>query len=1191
MNTILELFDKSKKITRKIEKVINYNTTDEQLIKDEISEYVATENIIQNFGKILDAMEVGMEAGSNQIGIWVSGFYGSGKSSFTKNLGFALNKNITIEGISFLKRLQDRIDDNLINSRFNSVIRNHHPFVLMIDLATQYQISGYTATPVSTLIYNQVMKFAGYATEEKVALLERKLENDGRYEEFKQEVEKEHGNKWDEIKKDNLEAKTVASTMANRFYPQIWKDAKTFNILRIDSIENEQERTLKMLELIEKKTGQKNIVFILDEVGQYISSNEELILQMQGFLENVKNIGKGKVWVIATAQQTLTEDNPNARLNSEKIFKLNDRFPVKVEIEPTDIKEICTKRLLGKSNEGNEHLKEVFKIQGDKLKYNIKLTNIEKTIFKADFDEKSFIDLYPFIPYHFNILLALLGKLSRISGGIGLRSTIKVIQEILIERNADNGLMFAEHPIGKLATIANIYDIMRSDIRKSYSYIVAAVDKVVQIYGSSFETQVAKSIAVLQILDDFYLSSENLAALMLPNVFSDSILPTVKAAVAELKNNKSIALNEIEGKLRFMTDAIISLEIEKNKVFTESKHLREIIEGRFKEIFQPVPSVKLLQTKTIDTDIYYIDDSGKLFRTIDNNKDIKLNIKFATQQAYKQLTADIQIISTETANKNNFYLIGIEEDDWIPMIQEIHKCETIYGTRNRYNDKEINDYLNGQQQEANKLKLDLKQKMVNGLLRGEMIFRGSASAVKTLSDNLRNAVGEYMKDVAAKVFEKYEQAPTNADTALAEKLMATNDLSKANSSLNILDLIKPNGAIDTEAKPIVSIKEYLAQSRTEGRTLLNYFAAPPFGWNKETTRYIVAAMFYAGVIKFRINAEEIMQVGPKSIQAVKNINAFNGIGISLSAEQRPSLKTIQTARQNLISITGETNIPPTERGVSECVRKHFPDLLNRYAVLPEKLSRLGIEGEDRARGLQQSISNCLSGDASNATPLLGKENSELFNDLQWAKKTYDTINQDVTKNILKVGTLKKAITELPHIPILEELKHNSKVFFEYIDDILKRDNFYESLADINSFITEIEILIDKTCDNFLNTENQKIAIEIQKIEQSQIFAQLNADDKSTISQQLNNLTLKAQNGIAGIQNIVKCNYGLSAMLHQTVADIEELLKGYSAKKPVKITLRKFKTIINSATEIDEMVKEITELKTKLTDDNYLIINR
>ena len=95
-----------------------------------------------------------------------------------------------------------------------------------------------------------------------------------------------------------------------------------------------------MLDLIQRRSGNPNVIFILDEVGQYIAARDHLILNLDGLAKNIKHIGAGKVWLIATAQQTLTEDDPNARFNSLKLFKLADRFPIRIDLEASDIKEI-----------------------------------------------------------------------------------------------------------------------------------------------------------------------------------------------------------------------------------------------------------------------------------------------------------------------------------------------------------------------------------------------------------------------------------------------------------------------------------------------------------------------------------------------------------------------------------------------------------------------------------------------------------------------------------------------------------------------------------------------------------------------------------------------------------------------------------------------------------------------------------
>ncbi len=107
---IKQLFDPSKNIHRSIEKVITYGVSQEARLRSEISEYVVTDSIDEQFENLLLKMEAAMDVGGeNEVGVWVSGFYGSGKSSFTKYLGLAFDDNIKIDGVPFFQHLQDRL--------------------------------------------------------------------------------------------------------------------------------------------------------------------------------------------------------------------------------------------------------------------------------------------------------------------------------------------------------------------------------------------------------------------------------------------------------------------------------------------------------------------------------------------------------------------------------------------------------------------------------------------------------------------------------------------------------------------------------------------------------------------------------------------------------------------------------------------------------------------------------------------------------------------------------------------------------------------------------------------------------------------------------------------------------------------------------------------------------------------------
>jgi len=176
---IRELFDPSKNIHRAIEKVITYGASQENRLKSEISEYVVTDRIEDSFRKLLDNMQLAMEGGGERdVGVWVSGFYGSGKSSFTKYLGIAFDQSITVEGVPFYKHLQNRLKTAQVKAQLSTVVQRHPAAVILLDLASD-MLAGNTLEDVSTVLYYKVLQWAGYSRNLKVAALERRVEKDG----------------------------------------------------------------------------------------------------------------------------------------------------------------------------------------------------------------------------------------------------------------------------------------------------------------------------------------------------------------------------------------------------------------------------------------------------------------------------------------------------------------------------------------------------------------------------------------------------------------------------------------------------------------------------------------------------------------------------------------------------------------------------------------------------------------------------------------------------------------------------------------------------------------------------------------------------------------------------------------------------------------------------------------------------
>ena len=153
---IKTLFDPSKDIYRNIEKVITYNASQEVRLKAEITEYIVTESIEDQFERLLTKMQQAMDSGGeNEVGVWVSGFYGSGKSSFTKYLGLALDQSVQIEGTRFLKYLQDRMNKPQTRALLSTVANRFPAAVVLLDLASE-MLAGATMEEVSTVLYYKV---------------------------------------------------------------------------------------------------------------------------------------------------------------------------------------------------------------------------------------------------------------------------------------------------------------------------------------------------------------------------------------------------------------------------------------------------------------------------------------------------------------------------------------------------------------------------------------------------------------------------------------------------------------------------------------------------------------------------------------------------------------------------------------------------------------------------------------------------------------------------------------------------------------------------------------------------------------------------------------------------------------------------------------------------------------------------
>lgn len=1136
MKKIKTLFDPAKDIYRTIEKVITYNISQEARLKAEISEYVVTESIEEQFDKLLTKMQAAMEAGGeNEVGVWVSGFYGSGKSSFTKYLGAALDDKIRIDGVSFLQHLQDRLHKPQTKALLATVAKRFPAAVVMLDLASE-MLAGATMEDVSTVLYYKVLQWAGYSRNLKVAALERKMQKDGRYEEFKQEIHANLEVEWTSVQNDPLVVDSLVPEIAHQMYPELFKSPSAFSTETKDFVRFENERVLEMIDIVRETTDKQYIVFIVDEVGQYVAPRLNLILNLDGLAKNLKNIGEGKVWIIGTAQQTLTEDDPRAALNAPELYRLKDRFPIHIDLESSDIREICYRRLLGKSPEGEKNLGSLFDQHGQGLRHRTKLQDAK--YYDSDFDKSTFVNLYPFLPAHFDILLHLLGALAKSTGGIGLRSAIKVVQDVLIE-GVEGQTPVAENDVGWLATTVTLYDALEKDIRRAFPSIYRSVDKALTIRfcDSKIHKDISKTVAVLQILSNLPVTVHNVSSLMHPGIEAVSHKDDVEKAVNELISDSIVPFGEQDGNLRFFSEKLNDIEQERAQIPLRTVETRRILNEALRDAFSPLPSTRLHNTLAVTSGLKVL--SGSTIASISGEREtIQTMIEFVVPSNYDTARTRLVDESRHRSSQYSIYLLGRTVPELDEKVAEIYRCRDICQRYRNEPDQEVKEYCTAQSDRAAKLSGELQHLLKQCLAKGSFVFRGQSSAVDNLDQDVQEASKKHLAVVADQVFERYQEAPGRAETALAERfLRAAGNLASIDSKIDPLGLVQIQGgtpSISSDHKALLSIRDYIDRNGTvEGKRLLEHFTNAPYGWSPDTLRYLIAAFLVAGEIKLKVSGREVTVAGQQAIDAIKTNNSFKPIGVALR-DERPSMEVCARAAGRLTELLGDS-VTPLEQDISKAVTKNFPHIQLRLAPLEGKLLNLDLPGGDNIRSLNQDIADILFTDASDAPQRLGGEESALYENLKWAMEVNTAFKNGMETTISVLQQHRRQIEELPGSGVPGDLRNEIAEEITLLKERLGKEDFHKHAPDLNTMLTNLKARTRDAVIKMQDVQRNTLKEAEQDLRRISEWDELTQEEQSSVLAQLEDLQVVVELDLQGLKSLISQEF----VIHSTLQDLRK----------------------------------------------------
>ncbi len=503
-NSLQSIF--AKKIDRPIEGVIKAD--DEASLRLELEEYVLTNEVEKRLESFLEAYN--NYEGAN--GVWVSGFFGSGKSHLLKMLALLL-ENREIDGTTALDLFQPKCGDNgILRGDLKRAVAIPSKSILFnidqkADVISKTQIDALLSVFVK--VFDEMSGY--YGKQGHIAQFERDLESRGLYASFKDEYEVISGRPWTAGREQALlESRNIAKA-----YAQVTGSDEASAVGILDKYRSQHRVSIEdfaeqVHAFIESQPPHFRLNFFVDEVGQYIAENVKLMTNLQTIAESLATRCKGRAWIIVTAQEDMgSVVGEMGQQQGNDFSKIQARFANRMKLTSADVAEVIQKRLLLKNDTGIELLEEVYREQSNNFRTLFDFADGAQS-YRNFQDRDHFIYCYPFIPYQFSLFQASIQNLSLHNAfegkhsSVGERSMLGVFQQVAIQ--------IGTHAMGDLAT----FDLMFEGIRTALkSQIQKAIIQAENNLDSPYAIRVLKALFLVKYVKEFKSTLRNICVLMM----------------------------------------------------------------------------------------------------------------------------------------------------------------------------------------------------------------------------------------------------------------------------------------------------------------------------------------------------------------------------------------------------------------------------------------------------------------------------------------------------------------------------------------------------------------------------------------------------------------------------------------------------------------------------------------------------
>ena len=892
-------------INRKINGVIKVDQAADDVIEQELNEYVITRELKKHFITFFNYYGDAFDQPTADMGVWISGFFGSGKSHFLKMLSYLL-ENKEVKGIRSVERFRKKFEDDpatyMMIDRSTKV--DTETILFNIDIEGSINKDKTAVLRVFAKTFYNHLGFFG--DNLKVAKLEQYIDQQGKTEQFRRIFEEKKGMPWLESRKafafngkyiipTLMEVLDMSEEDARAWFTD--KSAIEFSIAQL--VED-------IKDYLKTKPNNFRLLFMVDEVGQYVGTDTDMLLNLQSLVEKIGSECGGKVWVVCTGQEAIDEI---IKVRADEFSRIQARFKTRLSLSSSSVDEVIQKRILKKTKDAEAELESVYNKNDSVLRNLFSFTDSILDI-KGYSGPGEFAANFPFVPYQFIIMQKVFAEIRKhgnsgkhLSGG---------------ERSMLSGFQEATQKIQEkdeyaLVPFFRFYDTVHTFLDGSIRRVIERCQRAAD-NGDGIEVldvDVLKLLYLIRYIDDIPANLDNIVILMADDIRMDKI--TMRETIRDCLN-RLMSQNYIgrTGEVyNFLTDEEqdIQREIKSTPVDTAS-----IVDRIGQMIFADIFTTKKYRYGKYDFAFDQMVDGITI-----GNITGGMRLRFLTVATDTAEKSELRLM---TESKGKEAIVVLAETPYYESLESAMKIRKYVKQRNvNQLPKSVQDIIRDQQEEATKYEQTAMEDLVKAIESAQFYVDGEHIEIK--GGNAKSKIEQALEYLVSHVYSELSLIEKNADTdADIIEILTGAD--------NMMPGMEPNRGAATK------IEEYLEMQAmknlpTSMADIQSRYSAIPYGWKEIDIAAVVARLIYDQKVTIKYSGSTIQPDNPKLPDMLRKKSEIGKT--SISKRQMITATKMRAVKELLREYFDVMDVPDDEDGLVAFVVQKFTDLKDHYLEL------------------------------------------------------------------------------------------------------------------------------------------------------------------------------------------------------------------------------------------------------------------